>query len=194
MRLFEQTFQISSRTRVLDVGGSPLIWQFAKVQPNLTFLNLPAALQKSSNGAHQVAGDGRMLPFRDGSFDIVFSNSVIEHVGDAVSQQRFAQEIARVGQRYWVQTPNRRFPVEHHLMLPFIHYLPKGWQRPIVSRLTIWELLVQPSEDQRAFYVKHFLDELNLLDSRELQTLFPDSKILAERLLGFPKSLIAVRA
>ncbi|MBV9296745.1 MAG: hypothetical protein JO145_14335, partial [Acidobacteriaceae bacterium] len=67
MRLFEQTFQISSRTRVLDVGGSPLIWQFAKVQPNLTFLNLPAALQQASNSAHQVAGDGRMLPFRDGS-------------------------------------------------------------------------------------------------------------------------------
>ncbi len=79
-------------------------------------------------------------------------------------------------------------------MLPFIHYLPKKWQRPIVNRLTIWELLVQPSNDQRAFYVSHFLNELNLLDARELQALFPDAKILRQRLFGIAKSLIAVRA
>jgi 2-polyprenyl-3-methyl-5-hydroxy-6-metoxy-1,4-benzoquinol methylase len=61
------------------------------------------------------------------SFDIVFSNSVIEHVGDAESQQQFAHEIARVGRAYWVQTPNRRFPVEPHLLTPFLHFLPTRW-------------------------------------------------------------------
>lgn len=194
MRLFQQTFAISSCTRVLDVGGSPLIWQFCSVQPKLTILNLPAALQPSSIEMTRVAGDGRMLPFQNAAFDIVFSNSVIEHVGNSANQQKFAHEVARVGRRYWIQTPNRRFPIELHLMLPFVHYLPKTWQRPIINRLTVWELLVQPNEHQRAFYLSHFLNELNLLNWRELQALFPDSKILAERFFGFTKSLIAVRA
>jgi hypothetical protein len=193
MRLFERTFQISPRTRILDVGGSPLIWHFATVRPQLTIVNLPTALEPAGPSVSRVAADGCLLPFPNAAFDIVFSNSVIEHVG-ARRQQQFASEIARVGRRYWVQTPNRRFPVELHLMLPLIHYLPKPLQRAIVQRFTIWQLLARPSEAQRRFYIEHFLNELNLLAPRELQSLFPDARILYERFAGFPKSLIAVRA
>ena len=63
---------------------------------------------------------------------------MIEHVGDAQSQRRFAREVARVGRAYWVQTPNRWFPVEQHLLTPFVHWLPKPWQRWIVPRFTVW--------------------------------------------------------
>ena len=192
MRLFERTFQITSRTRILDVGGSPAIWQYASVQPRLTVLNVPGAIE-SGAGYDSVAGDGRMLPFGDSEFDIVFSNSVIEHVGTLEDQRRFAEEVARVGRRYWVQTPNRRFPVELHVMLPFIHFLPKSWQRPIVDRFTIWEHFVHPNERLRAHFVHHFLNELRLLDAGELRTVFPGARILTERVLGLPKSLIAVR-
>ncbi len=193
MSLFEKTFQITPTTRVLDVGGSLEIWQFASVHPKLTLLNLPSALANSAGRADQVAGDGRMLPFRDRAFDIVFSNSVIEHVGSADNQQRFASEVARVGRSYWVQTPNRRFPMEMHLMLPLVHYLPKPVQRPIVNRFTIWELLVKPDGSARAAYLNHFLNELRLLDAEALQSLFPEAHILEERAFGFSKSLIAVR-
>jgi hypothetical protein len=193
MRLFERTFQISSRTRILDVGGSPLIWSFATVRPQLTILNLPTALDPAGASASLVAADGCRLPFQDVAFDIVFSNSVIEHVGAGL-QQQFASEISRVGRRYWVQTPNRRFPVEPHLMLPLIHYLPKPLQRAIAGRFTIWQLLARPSKAQRRYYTEHFLNELKLLDRRELQCLFPDAQILNERMAGLAKSLIAVRA
>lgn len=193
MRLFERTFQVSPRTRVLDVGGSPLIWEFAPVQPRLTVLNFPSAIERGYHGMDLVAGDGRRLPFRDGAFDIVFSNSVIEHAGTRAEQRQFADEVARVGRRYWVQTPNRFFPVELHMMLPFIHYLPKSWQRPIVTRFTGWQLLVRPDEEARRSYIDHFLNELNLLDAGELRALFPDATVISERLLGMPKSLIAVR-
>lgn len=194
MRLFERTFAISSDTRVLDVGGSPLIWEFASVQPKLTILNLAGAIERASQPIDFVAGDGRMLPFQDAAFDIVFSNSVIEHVGTPEDQRRFASEIARVGRQYWVQTPNRRFPVELHIMLPLIHYLPKSWQRPIVNRFTIWERFVHPSEPARMDYLHHFLNELNLLSAPELHSLFPDSELISESVLGLSKSLIAVRA
>ncbi len=192
MRRFEQTFQISKNTRVLDVGGSPLIWEFAAVRPRLTILNFPSAVQPASANVDSVAGDGRSLPFKDKAFDIVFSNSVVEHVGTRADQQRFADEVARVGRHYWVQTPNRRFPIEAHVMLPFIHYLPKSIQRLVVNRFTVWELLVHPNEGDRAFYLHHFLNDLRLLDAAELQELFPGSTIVRERAFGLTKSLIAV--
>jgi hypothetical protein len=192
MRLFERTFALTPRTRVLDVGGSPLIWRYATIQPRLTILNLPAALAPTAGQAAFVAGDGAMLPFRDNAFDIVFSNSVIEHLPTPPQRQRFAHEVARVAPAYWVQTPNRRFPVEMHLMLPAVHFLPKTWQRPIVRRFTIWQVLARPSRAERDYYIEHFLDELHLLDSRELQRLFPDARVLRERFLALTKSHIAV--
>jgi len=193
MRLFEKTFKISPSTRILDVGGSPSIWKFLTVRPRLTILNFPSALEGGAESISCVAGDGLMLPFKKNAFDIVFSNSVIEHVGTRADQQKFAQEIGRVGRCYWVQTPNRGFPIELHLMLPFIHYLPKTWQRSIVERFTVWQLLVRPSAEERAFYIDHFLHQLQLLNKRDLQSLFPEATIISERLLGFVKSNIAVR-
>ena len=172
MRLFEKNFQITSRTRILDVGGSPDIWEIASASPQLTILNLPSALGQCRPGSLCVGGDGRMLPFADQSFDIVFSNSVIEHVGTLADQRLFAEEVARVGRQYWIQTPNRRFPVELHVMLPFVHFLPKSAQRSIVSRFTIWQRLTHPTPDVRRDYIHHFLNELNLL-MRTLRQLFP---------------------
>jgi hypothetical protein len=193
MRRFERLFQPSETTRILDVGGSPAIWDHLRVRPRLTIVNFLTALERRE-GIDSVAGDGCSLPFRDGAFDIVFSNSVIEHVGGSEARRRFAQEIARVGRRYWVQTPDRTFPVEPHLMVPLLHYLPRYCQAAIVRRFTVWEWLVRPSPAQRAYYTGHFLNELHLLSQAEMRELFPDARIFSERFAGLPKSLIAVRA
>ncbi|MBV9670802.1 MAG: class I SAM-dependent methyltransferase [Acidobacteriales bacterium] len=194
MRLFEERLRPSAATRILDVGGSPLIWEFTRVSPRVTFLNLPSALSPHAPYASQVGGDGRLLPFPDHSFDIVFSNSVIEHVGTYDDQLSFAREVARVGRSYWIQTPNRRSPFEMHLMLPFVHRMPRQWQQRIVNRFTLWELMVKPTPGERASYLEHFLNELNLLDEQTLASLFPEASILKETILGLPKSLIAFRS
>jgi SAM-dependent methyltransferase len=192
MRLFERTFSVSSHTRILDVGGSPAIWQFLSSRPQVTILNFPSALEPGTHGMELVAGDGCQLPFPDRAFDIVFSNSVIEHVGGPAAQKRFAEEIMRTGKRYWVQTPDRSFPVEPHLMVPFLHYFPKSWQATVVRRFTIWEWLTRPTAAQRAYYLHHCLYEMHLLNRHELQAFFPGAQILSERFLGLSKSLIAV--
>ena len=190
MRSFLREFHITTATRILAIGGTPDCWELIEERPRLTLLNTPRAKADLRGAASWVAGDGRALPFRDGAFDIVFSNSVIEHVGDAASQERFAREVARVGRSYWVQTPNRWFPVEHHLLTPFVHWLPRSWQRAIVPRFTVWSVVVPVSPDRRRFYLEHYLSDVRLLGRAELQRLFPGARLIRERLLGWTKSLI----
>jgi len=193
MERFARELGITAETRVLDVGGTPETWDMLPVRPRVTLLNTPRTRDELSRAAWWVAGDGRMLPFRDRVFDVVFSNSVIEHVGDAASQQSFAREVARVGRAYWVQTPNRWFPVEQHLLTPLIHWLPGAWQRAIVPRFTIWNLLVRPSRDRHDFYVAHYLDEVRLLSAAQFAALFPGARLIRERFCGWTKSLVAMR-
>ena len=193
MRRFARTFGINSQTRVLDVGGTPFNWLLLDVRPRVTIVNMPRAREAFDADFPCVFADGRALPFADHSFDIVFSNSVIEHVGSAGSQGRFANEVARVGRAYWVQTPNRWFPIEPHLLTPLLHFLPAGWQRRIARRFTVWALIERPSEDRWEFYIEHYLRDIRLLEAADLRRLFPGAAIVRERFCGWTKALIAVR-
>jgi hypothetical protein len=195
MRRFMRECRITAETRILDIGGTPYNWEFVPVAPSLVMLNRPDTEEQfgSNRNISWVAGDGCELPFRDGAFDIVFSNSVIEHVGDAARQQRFACEVARVGRAYWVQTPSRWFPVEQHLLTPFVHWMPKPWQSAIFRRFTVWGVLTHASQHRREWYVEHFLRDIRLLSAGELASLFPGAHIIRERFCGWTKSLIAWR-
>jgi len=193
MARFVRELAITAETRVLDVGGAPETWEMAPVRPRVTLLNMPRTREELAAADWWVAGDGRALPFRDGAFDVVFSNSVIEHVGDAESQRRFAREVMRVGRGWWVQTPNRWFPVEQHLLTPLVHWLPKSWQRAMVPRFTVWSAVVRPSVDRREFYLRHYLEEVRLLDEGQLRVLFPGARLIRERFCGWTKSLVACR-
>jgi hypothetical protein len=129
------------------------------------------------------------LDFADHSFDIAFSNSVIEHVGALDEQRAFADELRRVGRQLWVQTPARSFFFEPHLLTPFIHFLPHSWQRRLVRNFTLWGWVTRPSQAS----VDRMLGELRLLDYATFRALFPDCEIRRERFLGFTKSFVAVR-
>jgi ubiquinone/menaquinone biosynthesis C-methylase UbiE len=193
MQRFLREFPVTPETRILDIGGTPECWELIAERPRVILLNTPRAREDLRGAASWVAGDGRALPFRDRSFDIVFSNSVIEHVGDAGSQERFAREVARVGRAYWVQTPNRWFPVEQHLLTPLVHWLPKSWQRSIVPRFTVWSAVMRISPDRRRFYLEHYLSDVKLLGAGELRELFPGARVIRERFWGWTKSLVACR-
>jgi len=188
MRQFCYLFRLTKATKVLDVGGDLFNWSFVSTIPSLTIVNLYSPRERGNNFAWVIA-NGQHLPFKDGAFDITYSNSVIEHLGDLASQQTFAREVSRVAARYFVQTPNKWFPVEPHLITPFIHYLPKTVQKRLLRNFTIWGLVTRPTIQQ----CDNFLQEVRLLDEQELRQLFPDAEIWHERVLGLTKSLIAVR-
>jgi ubiquinone/menaquinone biosynthesis C-methylase UbiE len=191
MQALYREFRITATTRVLDVGGTLEIWSSAPVLPQLVMLNLPQAGEPACT---YVEGDACHLPFADGSFDLVFSNSVIEHVGSREAQAQFARELARVGRGYWVQTPNRYFPIETHLLTPFVHWLPKSWSHWMIERFTIWELIVRPTADRKRWYIDQFRDQIRLLSAADMARLFPDAMIRKERFVLLTKSLIAMRA
>lgn len=189
---FAETMGITYETRVLDVGGSPETWRMLRVRPRVTLLNIPMSIEEHDREFTWVAGDGCELPFRDQSFDLVFSNSVIEHVGDAARQEAFARETRRVGKRYFVQTPNYWFPVEQHLFMPVLHWLPRRWQRAIVLRFTLWQAIAKPRPDQRDYYLRHYLEDVRLLSAHQLRKMFPGARICRERVLGITKSILAI--
>ena len=195
MGRFLKVFPLNPATRVLDVGGNPRIWATLpmEVRPHLTYLNMPRAAEPDDDRACLVFGDGCLLPFPDACFDIAFSNSVIEHVGGPAAQAQFAAEVRRVSRAYWVQTPNRRFPVEQHLLTPLIHWLPKAWQRALVPRVTVWGMLTKSTVDERRFYFEHYLNDVRLLSAPEFSGLFPDGQMIRERFCGWTKSVIAFR-
>ena len=125
-------------------------------------------------------GDGTNLEFADGEFPLVYSNSVIEHVPKEL-QVAFASEVRRVGQRYFVQTPNRWFPIEPHYQTPFFHFLPVRARKWLNGHFTL------------GWREKGRWEDVNLLSARDLRRLFPDAEIHRERLFGLTKSLMAVR-
>jgi hypothetical protein len=120
--------------------------------------------------------DGCALPYPDRSFDWVFSNAVIEHVGNKDRQARFASEIQRVCRKgYFVTTPNRNFPVDPHTLLPFYQFLSPSIQR-VVCRFA-------PG------YMREY-EPVELLSGRQLLKLFPGGEVRKCGLRLFPNNLV----
>jgi SAM-dependent methyltransferase len=183
--------QIGPSTRLLDLGGDSFIWNLAASMglplPEITIVNLYPNGDALHPSIRWVVANGVRLPFRDAEFDVVFSNSVIEHLGSADAQVQFAREAVRVGRRLFVQTPSRYFPIEPHVLAPFIHWLPRALQRVLLRNFTLWGLVTRPTHEQ----CRRFLAEVRLLDRREMESLFPGLAIRCERFLGIAKSIVA---
>jgi hypothetical protein len=187
MHNFAQHFQLSSETYVLDVGGGWFNWSLLSQQPRLVILNI-CKPQEHIPGLSWIVSDGLYLPFKDNVFDVVYSNSVIEHLKTHENQQTFAKEVVRVGLQYYIQTPNKWFPIEPHFITPFIHWLPRVVQKHLLRNFTTWGLITRPTQE----HCNRLLEELCLLTINELRQLFPDGEIWHERVLGLTKSIIAV--
>ena len=181
---------------LLDVGGYPGCWTFYP-QPvkRIDILNTHAVvwsrIDAPNHNISMLVGDGCGLSMDDKSYDIGFSNSVIEHVGSWERQQQFASELRRVARKLWIQTPAYECPFEPHYLTPFVHYLPGSLQKRILRWCTLRGWLMQPNQDQ----INSMVDDTRLLRLSEMRQLFPDCEIVTERLLWIvPKSYIAVRA
>ena len=171
--LFRRLIDPQAGERVVDVGCGEA--GLAASEPGLEVTGVDRDARPGYPGARFVQADATALPFGDGEFDIAYSNSVIEHLPEG-ERDAYARELRRVAGRWFVQTPNRAFPVEPHALLPFVHWLPRRVGR------ALWRLGVSGDP----------YDEVRLLGARELRRLFPDAAIVRERTGPLTKSLVAV--
>jgi SAM-dependent methyltransferase len=176
--------------RILDVGGIETYWKMMELnagdQVFITLLNLTQTAVSFPN-VTSIAGDARAIMAEDASFDVVFSNSVIEHVGTYQDQLQMAKEVRRVGKRYFVQTPNKYFPLEPHFLFPLFQFLPINIRVLLLQSFELGWFSKTPDKVK----AREIVEAIRLLDKREFLSLFPNAEVYEEKIFGMTKSFVA---
>lgn len=180
--------------RVLDVGGTEQYWQTMGLTDSeaisVTLVNIVPVATTLPNFSSITADACDLHQLADDSFDVVFSNSAIEHVPTPEGQARMASEILRLAPRYYVQTPNRYFPLEPHYLFPCFQFFPI-WLKALLLRTVRlgWAGRARSWSDAMTD-----ARSIRLLSRREMRRLFPDGDMTIERFFALPKSLVVTRA
>jgi hypothetical protein len=189
---FQTVFPALESMSVIDLGGRPEFWMRASTRPgSVHVVNLEPPDSGLPTWIRADQANACDLPphIAGGHYDLVFSNSVLEHVGGHAQRLRFAEAVHSLSPRHWVQTPYRYFPVEPHWLFPGFQFLPLLARGEISRR---WPLVHTQSES-RAAGIRAAMG-VELLSRTEMKAYFPDSDVEAERMLGLAKSLVAIRA
>lgn len=185
--------------RVLDIGGTSHYWRiledgfFDRHNLKVTLLNLPGSTpQPRQPGFETVSADATTDIWHEiemDGFDLIHSNSVVEHVGDWDKMVQFATNIKTFKGGYFVQTPNFWFPIEPHCLTPFFHWLPKRWRLWLVQNFTLGHW---PKAQNRAQAIE-IVESARLLNSSQFALLFEDAEIEKEKAFFLTKSFVAIR-
>lgn len=176
---------------ILDLGGTEDFWVktgLAEIPGIIvTLANITDERTQLPNFTALKANACNLSGITDAAFDIVFSNSVIEHVGSRQAQEQMAGEVQRVGKAFFVQTPAKFFPIEPHFMFPFFGVLPQSIRLWLVQNFALGWYPKQVNREQAIEFLKGF----ELLTLKDMQALFPSAKIIKERFCGLTKSYMA---
>jgi SAM-dependent methyltransferase len=187
MMRFIDLMKIRGGEKVIDLGGTTKFWVNFPFPLDITIVNLPGEagppIEQDLHKIRVVEGDACDVDFAsDNSYDIAFSNSVIEHVGPEEKQEQLAREARRLAPRYWVQTPSIWFPIEAHNHMPFWWFYPEPAKAYFIER---WRRKVPAWTEM--------IEGTTVLSKGALQAYFPEAKIITERYVGITKSYIAYR-
>jgi len=176
--------------RVLDLGGTTSFWQRSPVRPkSVTVINLGAP-GEGLPWVTPIKGDACDAPaLVDGEiFDVVLSNSLVEHLGGHHQRVRFAEVARSMAPHYVIQTPYRYFPIEPHWLFPGLQFLPLSARVWLAPRWPLGQTHGWPPDQAR--------DEVmstELLSLTDMRAYFPDARVVWERFAGWPKSLTLIR-
>jgi ubiquinone/menaquinone biosynthesis C-methylase UbiE len=185
-RQFFRILGVSNPSTILDVGGLPYDWIDLDYTGRVICVSLSAVHQGrwGKGNIRYYNQDALALPYADNGIEVVYSNSLLEHVGRE-NQAAVANEIRRVAQRYWVQVPNRHFVLEPHYRALFFYQMPLWGRKWVASRWT-------PLVNKKNPYLAE-VETIYPLDKQEMQALFPEATVIQEKFMGLTKSLIAVK-
>ncbi|MBD9415046.1 class I SAM-dependent methyltransferase [Pseudomonas sp. PDM16] len=196
LAMIDQAYARHGHVNLVDVGGTQRYWSLLPRDyldsrgVSITLINICHGDQVARHPRFRlVEGDGCDLSsFPDKTFHVAHSNSVIEHVGEADRVAKFARELERVADHYFIQTPDFWCPLEPHCMTPFFHWLPRKVRVWLVGRVSLGHWPRASSREE----AEELVDSARLLSLQELRSLLPQGQIIRERFFGLPKSLIAV--
>jgi hypothetical protein len=180
--------------RILDIGGTNSFWEqrgwAGRLDVQIVLVNIEAEPVKHANIEPRAGDATNLSEFPNDSFDVVFSNSVIEHLETFERQAAMAAEVRRLAPVFWVQTPNFWFPIEPHFLTPAWHWLPVS-ARVALLRRRRWGWrgpCPDPAEAQA------LVREVRLMRGGELRRIFPAAALRTERIGPFVKSFVAIRS
>ena len=194
-QFFDQVTEGGKKSiRILDIGGTESYWQNMGFQLNanseIVLLNLYEATV-TEPGFTSIKGDACDLSsIADKAYDLVFSNSVIEHLYTKENQQAMANEVERVGKNYFIQTPNKYFPIEPHWVFPLFQFLPFKVKVFLTQHFNLGHM---PKTNDRAKAIE-LVKEVRLISKREYLQLFKGANLFIEKFVGLNKSFIAYKA
>jgi hypothetical protein len=132
--LIDKVIAEKGSCRIADIGGTEYYWEIfgsyvADNPVEITLLNIDAPAVRSAKFISKTADATDLSGYPDNAFDIVHSNSVIEHVGSWDRMSKMAHHVRRLAPVYYVQTPSFWFPYEPHFRFPIFHWLPEQARR-----------------------------------------------------------------
>ena len=180
--------------KILDIGGDiqywkNIGWQHPACKIHLLNLYESKVPENESQQFSSSVGNGLSLEYKKGEVDLIFSNSVIEHVGSYENQQIFAGEVRRVSDKYIVQTPSIWFPLEPHSLIPLFQFLPHPIRALLIMTFNI-NYFPKAKTYKAAIIVSH---STLMFTHKRFKQLFPEAEIQVERFLGIPKSYTAIK-
>lgn len=164
--------------KVLDLGGTQEYWEMMEyTDPTLiqvTLINLDNTNVTLPNFSHVKMN---VLDLNKYNFDcdIIFSHSLIEHV----DHEKFARIVRDFNKPYFIQTPNKHFPIEPHFLIPLFQFFPLWLKYYVVKNFRKWMISV--------------VESINLLDKKELEKLFPDAMIFDGKIFGLTQSFVVTK-
>lgn len=206
--LFLDLLKPESNSTILDLGGynGKFFYNFKNIIEHLNLKIIIAdideealAIAKERGFETLLLNDSGKINLSDKSVDIVFCNSVLEHVtlpknkiwnamdGEVfkkeseIHQKLFVEEIKRIGKKYFVQTPHVDFIIESHTWLPFVAKLSR---RNLIKGIKFFN----------KFWIKKTSPDWNLLNEKQMGLLFSDAnEIITNKVWGFKKEIIAYK-
>lgn len=180
---------------ILDIGGTYKFWEnmgfVKKLNPDngitITLFNLKKEKVHHSSFISFEGNATDLSEYSDNQYDIVFSNSVIEHLFTYENQIKMANEIMRVGKNYFIQTPNKYFPIEPHYFFPFFQFMSFSMKKMFMMKT---KFVLGKYHDEKSVQRAH--EEIRLLSRKELEKLFMNGIIHREKILGFTKSFMVM--
>jgi SAM-dependent methyltransferase len=178
LKLFVSNFSPSQATICIDIGGTTEGFESLGLKCNAISANIE--VRNRFEGWHIILADGRILPFRDRSVDVVVSNALLEHVNEG--RDKLVGEIKRVSKgSYFVSVPYFYSPLEPHYLLPFFQFVPESFRKLLLFKLGL----------TIGWMNKHTYHRIRLFTKSQLRILFPEAQITVLKSFGIPVSLVA---